>query len=1073
MAFTISNTSATQSTLTQSGTDTTWNTIETAVTAVPIVARSTNYVVGNIIRPTVATGFLYRCTVAGTTMAAEPQFGTTAGGTTADGTASFFAFTAPIITSNGDRKTYHCPTYDVVISGTLTIANPMTETITCRRWTTTSTAIYTSGSFMLDGVTPKFDGTHFTTAMKGANDFQEVSNWDGTWNIRGGVIQLAASIKPDGTLSQKFFNVTFTSSALWARSIRFRSFATQMEFLNECRFYNIALDAFRIPLVMSVKGFASEYVSEYVGSSAGGTDSKMTIFALSNQDGQFDFDNYGGGFIEIYNCAKGAALDIRSLNNDSRHCVPLLQQLNFKITNLAGVVRDGVKFICTDIPTNSPTTTITTVSPFKLWDFRNPQVYTGITTGGGLVSSTPVLKVWYGSTNIQNLRFPASTAVYRFAGYNVIQQDISVILGSDTPQNISVAMTAATNLTLTQTQASALTGIALVASGATGGTVTVTSPRTLSELWQYFRAWKPDNLTSNDSWTFDGATLNVGAWTVSGLENITGGELVVSSATASGAINNLQIVGNVIQSGVKNLTNVNITGTLSYNTATTSQFTFTNCILQNVSNSGAGIVTIKRVNSTLIAGTNIIAYTPTTLNLTLNGGRIRILDNLSVEQFNQTSDGIFELPANATGLWTYKIAKYGSQVIQNSLTIDGTIKIITASYIPDNSVVANLATVTAYTVLDTTQKIYDFYSLYLSGVVGITTTKIVFLTPTLLDLGSFKIENITLGVSTNVIGINSSILNGVNVTTTNTQIGVLPTYPQQIKDAVGTTNWLKVNLTAGQVIQDSFNNTFTTISYTTLIPASFTSAVNLFVTQRGFKKQVINIPYTLNLFPLQSYTLIPDSNVMDTVTDFISATLTNSQNIYDAFSQYQASSIGILDTYTLTKAPGSVDFISKGFELTTINDFTVNPIKIKTTNLTADTYYSTSNFTQGLATLGSDVKIRALNLNSELVYNTDSVTFYPTVIDRDAGTNPGITTSGGIYRYKFGSVYTGVTMTNPTNIRYTTGTTISLGSLPLVTGNYIFSLTPTELIIQTNNNLRLVNQNVIKTSLFIPASQLF
>ena len=266
MTFAITNTDAVRSTLTQSGTDTAaanaWAGIETAVNAVAVSARSAVYSAGAYMRPTVANGFLYRCTVAGTSAATEPQFGTTAGGITADGTASFFAFFAPVITVNGDRKTYHCPSYDFVINGTLTITNPMLETITCRTWATGAAAVYTSGTFMVDGVTPKFAGIHFTTTLKGAQDFPEVSTWAGTWNIRGGTIQLAASIRPDSTLPQIFTTVTFTSSALWARSIRFRAYSTALEFRNECRFYNIAYDAFRIPPVLSVKGFhQSTYLS--------------------------------------------------------------------------------------------------------------------------------------------------------------------------------------------------------------------------------------------------------------------------------------------------------------------------------------------------------------------------------------------------------------------------------------------------------------------------------------------------------------------------------------------------------------------------------------------------------------------------------------------------------------------------------------------------------------------------------------------------------------------------------------------------------------------------------------------
>ena len=897
MAFAISNTSSTQSTLTQTGTDTAWSGIETAVNAIALVARSTAYASGVIVRPPVANGFLYRCTTAGTSDVAAPQFITTAGSSTTDGTAVFFAFVAPVITANGDRKVYHCPTYDFQINGTLTIANPMTETIVCRRWTTSNSAIYTSGTFMLDGFTSKFNGVHFTTAMKGANDFQEVSTWDGTWNIRGGTINLAASIKPDGNLPQIFTTVTFTSSALWTRSIRFRSYATGIEFRRDCRFFNIALDAFKIPPVMSAKGFASEYVSEYVGLSAGGVDAKMTIFSLSNQDGQFDFDNYGGGFIEIYNCAKGAALDVRNLNNDVRNCVPLFQQLNFKVTNLAGAARDNVRFTCTDIPTNSPTVLITTASSLKTWDFRNPQVYTGITSGGGLASSTPVLKVWHGSTNIQNLRFPASTAVYRLAGYNVIQQDVSVILGSDTAQTVAVAMTAATNLVLTETQAAALTGISLVASGANGGVVTLTSPRTVSELWQYFRSWKPLNLVSNE-WSYDGKTLKVNSWTVVGIHNLSVGEIETTTAEATGVIQNLTVLGNVIQNTPTNLTNVTMTGTLTYNTPTNTDVTFTNSTLATVNNSGAGIVTVKRINSTLTAGINVVSFVPTTLTFTLNGGRIRVLNNLGVEQFNQTTDGTIELLAVATGTWTYRIAKYGNQLIEGSFTIDGTTKAITASFIPDTFVVDTLVNVTAYTDLNTTQKVYDYQSYNLTTALG--------------------------------IAIGSKLSKG-----------------------------------------------FGTLSITGALVFD-TNAVSLF-------------------------------------------------------------------------------------------DYTANVLTVKTSSIAeSTTIFATGNFTQNISTLSNDVKIRALNFDSEIIYNADSLTFYPTTIDRDAGTNAGVITTGGVYRYKFGAVYSGVTMTNPLNIRYFSGSNVSLSTLAIVTGNFVFSLNNTELILLANSNLQKVNRNLLKESLITP-----
>ena len=609
MAFAISNTNATQSTLNQTGTDTSWSGIETAVNALPIVARNTAYAVGAIVKPTVANGYLYRCTTAGTSGASEPQFGTTAGSATTDGTAVFFAFFAPKITIEGDGRIYECATYDVVINGTLTIANPMIQTIVCRRWTTATTAIYTSGSFMTDGFTPKFDGVHFKTVMKGANDFQEVSTWAGTWNIRGGRIQIAASVKPDGDLPMIFTTVTFTSSALWSRSIRFRAFATQLRFLRECRLYNIAFDAFRIPPEINAKGFASEYLLEYVGSSAGGTDSKMVVTALSVQDStSFDFDNYGGGWVEIYDCLRGDNLNIVNLNNDARHCLPLFQNLNIKIINLANIAQNDVKFRCIDVPTNSPTALITTAGGLKTWDYRNPITYTGITAGTGIATSQPVSKVHHGSTNIKNRRFPVfldtdgitkAIATYRFCGYKVIQQDVTVILAADKPIDVPVSMTAATNLILTQSQAAALTGISLVASGATGGTVTATVACTLSEAWQYFRAWKPDNLSSDDSWTFDGAKLNVSLWTVLGLEFLTGGELIVSTATANAAFNNIKVTGNVIQNIPTSLTGITATS-LTYNAPNDTTIILTNCTIGTIKNDGVGIIEILKVGTTTI-----------------------------------------------------------------------------------------------------------------------------------------------------------------------------------------------------------------------------------------------------------------------------------------------------------------------------------------------------------------------------------------------------------------------------------------------------------------------------------------
>ena len=534
MSFAVSVVSSVP-TITQSGTDTSWAGIDSMISGLASVVALTAYAVNDVRKPPAANGMWFRCTTAGTTAAIPPLYGASPGSTTTDGTAVFTAFRAPFSVAPNDTKQYFCSDCRVSITGTLTITDPSKETIVCLTLETTSSAIYTSGIFAADGVTPKYSGVHFTTLKKGGNNYAELETWNGVWAIRGGSIILSGSVRPDGSGSQIFTGVSLISGAQWGTSsIRWRQYNTALRMQN-CRTYAFGIDCFNIPLEVDIKGFASEYVAQYVGSQYGGIDALLSMSALSNTDGVYDFDNYSGGWVEIYNCVKGAALNVVCQQNIARHCVPLFQTLNFTVANLSGVVQDGVKYTCIDAPvSNSPTVTITTQGSLKTWDFRNPITYAGATAGGGLATSTPVLKVWHGASNLQNLRFPSSTATYRFCGYKLRQLDKAIVLGSDTAQAIGIAGEGATNCTLSEAAAAALTGIALAPSGATGGTATITVAHDVLELWQYFRAWKPLNLTSDDTWLPATPALSLGAW------NLTCGSTVISAA---GLFNQLSTSG--------------------------------------------------------------------------------------------------------------------------------------------------------------------------------------------------------------------------------------------------------------------------------------------------------------------------------------------------------------------------------------------------------------------------------------------------------------------------------------------------------------------------------------------------
>lgn len=589
-------------------------------------------------------------------------------------------------------------------------------------------------------------------------------------------------------------------------------------------------------------------------------------------------------------------------------------------------------------------------------------------------------------------------------------------------------------------------------SSTANGAVTVTASATLDELYDHLVAWGASSVAlarfpslsaypiaaaGDQITTAMTVTVNAGV-TLSGGAKFK--KLSVSALTVAGTITGFEVVGNVTQVTPASLTNVSITGTLTYNAAVNASVTFTNSTLATVNNSGAGIVTVKRVNSTLTPGTNVTAYVPTVLVFTLNGGRVRVLNHIGVEQFNQTADGTFELPATATGTWSYKVAKYGSKPIEATFAINGTTITSSPAYIPDPVVFDTLANVSAYLALETTQKVYDYYSLYLASAAGILLTKSITLTATGMDLGAYKIQNSALGIAGTTIGTNSATVSGVNILTTATQAGITPVFPQQITDAVGSTNWLNITLTAGQVCRDTFTNAFATTSSITFLPATATSSITIYVTKRGFKKQVFAIPYTVTLLAAQAFTLIPDTNVIDPSSDLSAATFTSSQAIYDAFSQYQATAAGILDTYTPVKTPGAIDFVAKGVSLAASSNFGASPVQVKSAALTSDTYYSQAAFAQGAATLANSVLLRASNLNSEIVFTPDSVTFYPSLAARDTGTTPGITVTGGVYRFLHGSNVSGVVMSGTVYVRVQVGVVMFLSEIPIVSGANVLDL---------------------------------
>lgn len=117
-------------------------------------------------------------------------------------------------------------------------------------------------------------------------------------------------------------------------------------------------------------------------------------------------------------------------------------------------------------------------------------------------------------------------------------------------------------------------------------------------------------------------------------------------------------------------------------------------------------------------------------------------------------------------------------------------------------------------------------------------------------------------------------------------------------------------------------------------------------------------------------------------------------------------------------------------------------------------------------------------LDSDITFaGVDSITFYPTSGDANAGTNAGDTITTSPYNFKYGSVINGVTMSGTLNIRYVIAGKVTIGTLTIVLGTNTFILTDNELLGSIKSgldtNLPKINRNVIKASKIIPASETF
>ena len=252
--------------------------------------------------------------------------------------------------------------------------------------------------------------------------------------------------------------------------------------------------------------------------------------------------------------------------------------------------------------------------------------------------------------NIKDLRSKTNTEgaddfTFYAWHYNYSVLPINVVLHSDTtPFTLSNTLITDPYVTLTSSAATAKLASNFAVSTTGPGTITVRASSSFDDLYDCMKAYKVSPTQANLEFlgitnqiiNASGNIADAGSVNIIGLEYFTSGSKMTTikstgALTANGAISNgLSIIGNVTQATPTNLTNVTISGNLTYNTNTPVTVTLTNCtITGTISNSGTGLITVVLANSTIgAAGSNVVSYgsAPVSLSNVVIGSNWAVVD---------------------------------------------------------------------------------------------------------------------------------------------------------------------------------------------------------------------------------------------------------------------------------------------------------------------------------------------------------------------------------------------------------------------------------------------------------------
>ena len=612
--------------------------------------------------------------------------------------------------------------------------------------------------------------------------------------------------------------------------------------------------------------------------------------------------------------------------------------------------------------------------------------------------------------------------------------------------------------------------------------------------------------------------------------------------------------GNVIDAGAYN---VEIDATAS------SVFAFDGTTITIKSDNFIGQI-VTTGTFTLLNGA-LYNSVPTYLDLTLQDGYISIYDNLGDIKYYTNQDQIISLPLNSTGTWTYKYAKYGFRIGEGSFVVNGTTIDISPKFTPDIYTSDVVTNVSAFTIFNNIQEIYNYLSYYstTSAAMEYTeyylygntlnlltnnlvidsnatkvfdydgstfTTKSNTLTSTLLFdtiqssnvylSGTSTVQNVEIDAAhlynTNVVDLTGLTLKGTLVYNTDLPYSIFYTdctIDKVINDpGTGAINITRINsiiydTTDGEIttsVPISINITIPTDAYIaiykpngtryyygtgnqTLILGGADTATGTWsytIAKYGYVKSLgtfemdrdISSVTNINVASLNIDPSVTELNVL--ITSLYSNIDTTSK-LYDYLYYFLTTDDGIVYNNSgapiATKSIGSFTFdedLTLDSDAIDVIDVTGNVFTFKSSGLDEDvTIYVNGDFnTLNSTVLNSNVKIRSNNLDSEIEFvSVDEITFYSTPTDRDNNTNPGVNLlSPTIFRFKFGSTYSGVLFSGFVYYRINVAGSVILGSTNIVQYNNILDLGTYGQLQQILNSQDVINRGIQKASVLIP-----